>query len=80
MRPSVDDDKKRPIDWVACNPFSFLRMFSLGKSVRRLMLILALQSFGEGRVMQDINMMFLGNHLNSIILNPAEVRRHSHRS
>ena len=48
---------------MACNPLSFTRVLGISKVTRRLMFVLGLQSFGEGRITQDINQLFLGQHL-----------------
>lgn len=46
-----------------CSPFTFVEMFQVSSVNRKFMLILLLQSFGEGRIMQDINMLFLREQL-----------------
>lgn len=55
--------ERKPLNMVDCSPLSFLKMFKAGRVNQQLMLILLLQSFGEFRINQDINMLNLKDNL-----------------
>merc|ERR1711959_284869 len=56
-------EEQKPLTVKDCSPFTFLGMLKAGSVNQRLMLILLLQSFGEGRVNQDINIQNLRDNL-----------------
>lgn len=58
---AVED--RKPVNIEDCSPFTFVKMAKVGSVNRRLMAILLLQSFGEIRVLQDINMLFFRENL-----------------
>jgi len=58
---AVED--RKPLNVADCSPFTFVKMAKVGSVNRRLMSILLLQSFGEIRVLQDINMLFFRENL-----------------
>lgn len=53
----------RPMDWAACNPLSFLKIFSGDSTVARLGLVGGLQCFPEGKSLADLNMAHISNTL-----------------
>jgi len=55
--------EQKPLSLKDCSPLSFLQMFRVGTVNQRLMAILLLQSFGELRINQDINMLNLRENL-----------------
>jgi DHA1 family tetracycline resistance protein-like MFS transporter len=65
-------EDRKSINLIDCSPLSFLKMFGTGFANIRLMLILLLQSFGEIRINQDINMLNLRENLG---WTPAEIGR-----
>jgi DHA1 family tetracycline resistance protein-like MFS transporter len=65
-------NERKSINLIDCSPLSFLKMFGTGLANLRLMLILLLQSFGEIRINQDINMLNLRENLK---WTPSEVGR-----
>ena len=54
---------RKPLTLKDCSPLSFLQIFRTGSVNNRLLFILLLQSFGEGRINQDINMLNLRENL-----------------
>ena len=63
LEETCPKEQRKEIDWVACNPFSFTQVLGISNVTQTLMGVLALQAFGEGRITQDINQLFLGQHL-----------------
>lgn len=63
-------EDRKPVTLKACSPFTFVEMCRVSSVNRRLMFVLLLQSFGEGRIMQDINMLSLAENLH---WRPAEI-------
>jgi len=55
--------ERKPLNIVDCSPLTFAKMLTAGPTNRKLMLILLLQSFGELRINQDINMLNLKDNL-----------------
>ena len=55
--------EQKPINLVDCSPLSFFKMLRTGSANVRLMFVLLLQSFGELRINQDINMLNLRDNL-----------------
>jgi len=55
--------EQKPLTLQGCHPLTFFEMFRLSSVNRRLMSILLLQGFGEGRINQDINTLYMRNHL-----------------
>ena len=53
--------ERKPMSWIDCNPFAFVKMLRLSRPVRLLMLTSGLQSFSEGRTITEINTVFCTN-------------------
>jgi DHA1 family tetracycline resistance protein-like MFS transporter len=60
---TLPESEQKPINIVDCSPLSFIKMLRTGSVNQRLMAILLLQSFGEIRINQDINMLNLRDNL-----------------
>ena len=60
---TLEKGKKKPIDWAACNPFSFLNFFkeSASRSLRMLSALTILQSVPSD--MHDVKMVMLKTKL-----------------
>mmetsp|Transcript_18224 Transcript_18224/g.29639 ORF Transcript_18224/g.29639 Transcript_18224/m.29639 type:complete len:736 (-) Transcript_18224:23-2230(-) len=63
MDETLEKEKRKPVDWVACNPFSFLTLFNKSNTVATLMGVILLQAFGDGRNIQEVNTVFMKRHL-----------------
>jgi MFS family permease len=62
-RETLALEDRKPVTVKDCSPFTFVEMCKVSGVNRKLMLALLLQSFGEGRLMQDINMLSLRENL-----------------
>lgn len=62
-RETLSVADRKPLTLKDCSPLSFLQIFRTGSVNNRLLFILLLQSFGEGRINQDINMLNLRENL-----------------
>ena len=46
--------ERKPINWLACNPFSFIKLFTYSRTMTTLVLAIGFQSIGEPRFAIDI--------------------------
>lgn len=56
-------EKSKPMDWSACNPFSFIKIFTGDVTVAKLALVAGLQCFPEGKSIADMNMIYVTNNI-----------------
>lgn len=54
----------KPMDWGACSPLSFLKIFKGDRTVSRLALVAGLQCFPEGKSLSDLNLVHCRTYLN----------------
>lgn len=55
--------EQKPLTLSGCSPLTFLEMFRVSSVNQRLMFILSLQCFGEVRINQDINTLYMQKEL-----------------
>lgn len=55
---TLDPSHKKPMDWSACSPLKFVRIFSGDSTVAQLSLVAGLQCFPEGKSLADMNMAY----------------------
>lgn len=55
--------ERKPMQWGACNPLSFVRIFTSDKTVAQLSLVAGLQCSAEGKCLADMNIAHLANTL-----------------
>jgi len=56
--------KVKPMNWSACNPLSFVQVFTKNSTLSRLTLVAGLQCFPEGKSLSDLNMSHIAYNLN----------------
>lgn len=57
FRETLPLSDRKPVNWLACNPFSFVKLFTHSKTMTMLVLAVGFQSLGEIRFAFDIGMI-----------------------
>ena len=55
---TLEDSKKKPMNWAACNPVNFISVMSRSWEMSKLFWISCLQSFIDGRNIVESNMVY----------------------
>jgi len=63
VKETLKEEKRKPFETVKCNPFSFVSLLGSNKTAAALMGVILLQSFGDARNMQEVNSIFMRQHL-----------------
>ena len=53
LKETLVDSERMPVDYSACSPFAFTRLFTNGKALASLSLVSGLQTFGDPRLTQE---------------------------
>lgn len=57
-KESLLEGDKKPMNWLDCNPFGFVKMLRMSRAVKWLMVTAGVQAFSEGRSITEINTIF----------------------
>ena len=79
-RETLPTEQRKSINFIDCTPLSFVKILRTGSVNLRLLFVLLMQSFGELRINQDVNMLNLKDNLSAPCRPARSARQHPRRS